>query len=196
VLALSINCAPAVAPTQIAAIAKTESGFQTLAIHDNTTGQSYQPSDKNSGVTLAQTLLARGHSIDVGMMQINSANFGWLDLTLEDAFEPCPSIKAGAAVLTAISRYNTGDSRAGIANGYVKRVRTAEAKIKGIAPGEPTPQQSTKSGDRPPHDSNVFPDEEPPPEQGRTEQTESPEDKPPSADSSGDRMSLNSEALR
>jgi hypothetical protein len=93
------------------------------------------------------------------MMQINAANFGWLDLTLGDAFEPCPSIKAGAAVLTAISSYNTGNSSAGFSNGYVRRVRTAEAQIRGIAPGEPTPQQSTKSVDRPPHDPNVFPDE-------------------------------------
>jgi type IV secretion system protein VirB1 len=187
VIALAISCAPDVAPAQIAAIAKTESAFQTLAIHDNTARQSYQPPDKNSAITLAKNLLEAGHSLDVGIMQINTANFRWLALTLDDAFEPCPSIKAGASVLTAVSRYNTGDSRAGFANGYVKRVLAAAADIRGTAAAETALIPSAKAAPTVPHDWDVFP-EEPQPEQGQVEQMNSPEDTPPSATSSDDHI--------
>jgi hypothetical protein len=57
--------------------------------------------------------------------QINQQNFGWLGLAAGHAFEPCRSLAAGAAVLTAFSRYNTGSPRAGFDNGYVARVLAA-----------------------------------------------------------------------
>lgn len=185
VLALAISCAPEVAPAQLAAIAKTESGFQTLAIHDNTTRQSYQPPDKNSAMSMAKTLLAAGHSLDVGIMQINSANFRWLALTLDDAFEPCPSIKAGASVLTAVSRYNTGGSSAGFSNGYVRRVLAAAADIRGTEAPVSGPIPSAKPIATMPHDWDVFP-EDPEPEQGRVDQNHATEDTPPSVSSSDD----------
>lgn len=56
-------------------------------------------------------------------MQINSANFGWLGLTMMDALDPCRSIAAGAEVLTAYSRYNTGSPTRGIKNGYAASVQ-------------------------------------------------------------------------
>jgi type IV secretion system protein VirB1 len=133
-LVIAASCAPGVAPETVAAIARTESAFNTLIIHDNTTKQSHHPGDKASAVTLAQDLLMAGHSVDLGLMQINAANLNWLGLPIDDAFEPCPSIKAGATVLTAYSRYNTGDPAKGFGNGYVRRVRAAEAENKGEKP--------------------------------------------------------------
>jgi type IV secretion system protein VirB1 len=80
-------------------------------------------------------------------MQINSANFDMLGLTLEAAFDPCKSVAAGAAILAgdyaggdthagqqsalrvAISRYNTGDAQRGFSNGYVHKVEMAAGHI-------------------------------------------------------------------
>lgn len=120
------SCAPNVAGKDLAAIAQIESSLNPLAIHDNTSRKSYAPPDKTVAIEFAQQLLRAGHSIDVGLMQVNSANFGWLGLTLADAFDGCSSLRAGAQVLTAFSRYNTGSSTRGFSNGYVARVLAAK----------------------------------------------------------------------
>jgi type IV secretion system protein VirB1 len=96
---LAVVCAPNVSPATLAAIAKTESGFETQAIHRNANG-----------------------TIDYGLLQINSANFTWLGVTAESVMDACTNIRAGAAVLTAVSRYNTGDPQRGFTNGYVRKV--------------------------------------------------------------------------
>lgn len=153
--ALALSCAPDVAPETLAAIARTESSFETLAIHDNNDRKSYRPGGKTEAVDLARQLLAAGHSLDLGIMQVNTANFGWVELTLEDAFEPCASIRAGATVLIQISRYNTGSPRAGFANGYVRRVLDSRQLIaKGGASAD-----SPKAPPEVKHDWDVFPDE-------------------------------------
>ena len=144
----------------MAAVAQTESQLDPLAIGDNTAHRSYRPQTKAEAVAVAQRLMAERHDLDVGLMQINQRNFGWLRLTLEDAFDPCRSIVAGATVLTAFSRYNTGTPTAGFANGYVARVVSA-------ASGVELPRAQTKSTpntEDPPQGSgvnawNVFPDE-------------------------------------
>ena len=105
------------------------------------------PATRDIAVQIASKLLEAGHSVDIGIMQINSANFGRLGLTLEAAFDPCKSVAAGAAVLAggytggathegqqsalrvALSKYNTGDAQRGFANGYVHKVELAAGRI-------------------------------------------------------------------
>ena len=41
---LALSCAPEAAPGTLAAVAAAESGFDPLAIYDNTTGESWRPS--------------------------------------------------------------------------------------------------------------------------------------------------------
>jgi type IV secretion system protein VirB1 len=133
----------------LASIARTESGFEPLSIHDNTTGTSGAPATRDIAIHNASRLLEAGHSVDIGIMQINSANFARLGLTLEAAFDPCQSVAAGATVLAggytggdthegqqaalrvALSEYNTGDAQRGFANGYVHKVELA---ARGIVP--------------------------------------------------------------
>ena len=79
-------------------------------------------------------------------MQINSRNFEWLGLSLQDAFDPCASVRAGATVLTQLSRYNTGSPRAGFSNGYVARVLASKGAAPPIAAAPPPP----------PHDPDVW----------------------------------------
>ena len=104
---------------------------------DNTTHFSYRPRDKAEAVSVARNLIAEGHDFDLGLMQINRGNFAWLGLTVEAAFDPCRSIAAGAAVLTQISRYNTGSPTTGFRNGYVARVLAAAQKVKGAPEEQP-----------------------------------------------------------
>jgi type IV secretion system protein VirB1 len=145
---LALRCGPSVAPSTLASVARTESAFEALAINDNTTGTSGVPATPEIAVQLASKLLEAGHSVDVGIMQINSGNFQKLGLTLEAAFDPCKSIAAAATVLTgnfsgggdshegqqaalrvAISKYNTGDAQRGFDNGYVHKVELAARHI-------------------------------------------------------------------
>jgi type IV secretion system protein VirB1 len=124
-LHIAVVCAPQIAPATLAAIARTESRLDPYAVHDNATGRSYWPRDKAEAVAIATPLLAAGHSIDVGLMGINAGNWRWLGLTIETVFDPCPNIRAGATVLTAFSRYNTGSPTRGLRNGYVASVIAA-----------------------------------------------------------------------
>ena len=89
VTTLAVTCAPQVAPATLAAIAQTESGLDPFAVGDNTAHRSYHPAAKPEAVALAAQLAAEGHDLDLGLMQINQRNFGWLGLAADDAFEPC-----------------------------------------------------------------------------------------------------------
>jgi type IV secretion system protein VirB1 len=119
---LAASCAPDVAAQTLAGIARTESGLDPFAMLDNTTGRSYRPENQAEAVRIAAGLIAAEHSIDAGLMGINSSNWRWLGLSPETVFDPCQNIRAGATVLTAFSRYNTGSPTRGFRNGYVQKV--------------------------------------------------------------------------
>jgi type IV secretion system protein VirB1 len=144
---LATACAPQVAPQMLAAIAQVESQRDPLAIGDNTAHRAYHPADKAQAIALAQRLMAAGHDLDLGMMQINDRNLNWLGLSLDRAFDPCRSLRAGATVLTALSRYNTGSPTRGFRNGYVASVITAGRALPPVsvhraAPIAPVPPPS------------------------------------------------------
>ena len=72
---LAQECAPLVAPETMAAIVKTESQFQPLAIGINNKAQlTHQPKSKEEAIITATSLLAKGYNIDMGLGQVNSAN--------------------------------------------------------------------------------------------------------------------------
>jgi type IV secretion system protein VirB1 len=63
--------------------------------------------------------VGRGDSVDMGLVQINSKNLPALGLTVEQVFDPCTNMAAGAHILAtgyqkagslggALSIYNTG----------------------------------------------------------------------------------------
>lgn len=134
---LAAACAPGVAVDVLRAVAAKESGFDPLALHDNTRKITRMAVDAKAGAVLAQSWIAAGDSVDVGLMQINAPNLPRLGLTVAQALDPCLSLAAGAAVLRdayrqgatqaeqqaalliMLSRYNTGRSLAGLVNGYV-----------------------------------------------------------------------------
>ena len=143
-LQLAASCAPHVAPETLAAVARTESNFTELAIHDNATRRSFAPASRDEAIALATDAISvQRHSVDLGLMQINSANLPRLGMSVADAFDPCRSLAAADRVLVAgyalpanqdgqqealrqaLSRYNTGNPVRGVANGYVARVQAA-----------------------------------------------------------------------
>ncbi len=144
---LALRCGAIVAPSTLASVARTESAFQPLTINDNTTGTRGVPANQDIALRIASKLLAAGHSVDLGIMQINSANFAKVGLTTASAFDPCQSIAAAAMILShsyaggethaaqqaalrvALSRYNTGDAQRGFDNGYVHKVELAARRV-------------------------------------------------------------------
>ena len=175
--ALALRCGSTVAPATLASIAQTESRFQPLTINDNTTATAGVPATPEIAVEVATGLLRAGHSVDLGLMQINSANLAKLGLTPVQAFDPCRSIAAAASILTgdyaggdtheaqqnalreAISRYNTGDAEGGFENGYVHKVELAARQI---VPSLDVETPSVATGDaqstrRPPSETNAPP---------------------------------------
>jgi type IV secretion system protein VirB1 len=152
--ALAVRCAPGVSSQTLEAVALTESGLDPWALHDNSSGLSDHPASFKAALSEAESWLGQGHSVDLGLMQINSANLAALGMTVSSALDLCVSMAGGAAVLRAaygtggtsltpadqqvallmaLSRYNTGSPLRGILNGYARRVM-ATATSGGVQP--------------------------------------------------------------
>lgn len=133
-------CAPQVAPETVQHIIRVESSGNPLALNINGAKLPRKPADAADAAKIAHEFIGAGYSVDLGLMQVNSRNLAKLGYTVEDMFEPCKNIAAGAKVLTnfyagakerhgdgqtalraALSAYNTGSFTAGFSNGYVAR---------------------------------------------------------------------------
>lgn len=144
--ALIRHCAPAAAPSTMAAIVQVESGGDPFAIDDNTTRRSYYPHDRATAERLARRLLNAGHLLDLGIAQIDSMNFAGFGVNAQTIFDPCTNLSVGARILSgdyafaarrygdgqvalrhAIGMYNTGRLNAGAR--YIARV-VAAAEIR------------------------------------------------------------------
>lgn len=151
-LALVVACAPNVAPSTIQAIIRVESNGNPLALNVNTRGGVGYPLNRKikstrEAVSAAKKAISAGHTVDMGYMQVNSANLEWLGYTVEDMIaDPCKNLAAGAKVLStfyatalkkygseqialraALSAYNTGNFTRGFSNGYVQKYVPAVA---------------------------------------------------------------------
>jgi type IV secretion system protein VirB1 len=165
-LALAAACAPSVAPVTMVAVIRQESGGNPFRIGVNQgPALGHQPGSRDEAVAAAETLLAGGANLDLGLAQVNSANLQWLGLSLPAAFEPCANLRAAATVLTlcyeralrdhppgqpalqaALSCYNTNSLSQGFANGYVQRVVSGSAAIvPAIDPSYPVPPAPAQS---------------------------------------------------
>jgi type IV secretion system protein VirB1 len=145
--------APSVNVGTLLAFAWFESKLRPWAIHDNTTRLSEFLTSRAEAVARAATLLNLNHDLDLGLCQVNSANFARTGLTVTTAFDPGRSMRAGASILVAAyqrclhgnehadrteqqaalrcaaSVYNTGREQAGILNGYQSGVWRAAEQI-------------------------------------------------------------------
>ena len=131
--AIPYQCAPQVAASTLAAIVRVESRGNPLAIHDNTTGRSYTPASRFEARALLSSLLRVGHSVDAGLMQVNSANFKFFRLSANTVFNPCANVNAGGNIL---SRAWLSARRAGM-RGQVALWHAVQAYNSGSLAGAP-----------------------------------------------------------
>ena len=169
-LDMMMACAPNVAPATIEKVIQVESGGNPLALNVNAKWVIERDEKGNpimvtvadgqielkrrkvvfkspitiktvqDAVTVAYMAIDAGHTVDMGYMQVNSTNLKSLGYTVEDMFDSCKNLDAGARILTAfysnalpkypneqaalraaLSAYNTGDFNKGFLNGYLAR---------------------------------------------------------------------------
>ena len=168
ITALARACAPEIATEAVVPLVITESGGDPLQINVNK-GPRVRVRSVADGAALVRRYVAAGYTVDVGLAQINSANFARLGVTIEQAFQPCANLRLASIVLqhgyglasrhydgldaisATYSLYNTGTLTRGFRNGYVGRVWTAAATLGSVVAPPPTPVAATtvSQGSRP-----------------------------------------------
>jgi type IV secretion system protein VirB1 len=145
--ALMHACAPSIGPRTLAAVISYESGGRPDAIGDNSTRRAYFPTDRATAENLASRLIALGHDLDLGLMQVNARNLTRFHISVRAAFDPCTNLAAGARILSedyaraarrfgrgqgalyhALSAYNTGGFWAG--SGYAHGVYSTARQLR------------------------------------------------------------------
>lgn len=156
-LALAPRCADGVHPDTLAPVIQTESRFALYSVGINRDGRSIGSrrfTSKSEAVAAVDRLLAAGvTNLDLGPAQISwkAGHLQRRGFSPADAFEPCSALRIANDVLTdcwtrapareeqarideALSCYNTGGFRRGLAvsaggNGYAGHVRAAAQHI-------------------------------------------------------------------
>jgi type IV secretion system protein VirB1 len=151
------SCATNVPVSTLEAIARTESSFHPYALSINRPHQlarrqgwnrgtitlQRQPASLEEAIAWTKWLFAHDITVSIGLLQVNSEHAQALHLTVEQLFEPCTNLRAGAALLaatytavaraqgeglpaldTALSYYNSGKAGIGLHNGYVSQVKS------------------------------------------------------------------------
>ena len=159
---LAKQCLPDAPLSTLRAIARVESAYNPLAISINYPDRTSavlaldegsveltrQPATVREAIQWTKWFYARGLSVSIGLMQINTEHLPALGLSLEQAFDPCVNLRVGwtilndkyraaAAVLgkgqlalhAAISAYNSGSPTKGFNNGYVEKVLAAKPTV-------------------------------------------------------------------
>ncbi|MGK6315614.1 type IV secretion system protein VirB1 [Neorhizobium sp. DT-125] len=140
---LAHTCAPTIEVTTLAGIASIESELSPWAIRINTGYPlAKQPGSKAEAIEVASSMIAEGHSLDLGLAGVNSSQISRLGLTLSDAFDACSNLRGAATLLEGYYRiavsggatqsaasatmlrsyYGQGDASVGEMVGYDRRV--------------------------------------------------------------------------
>ena len=93
------RCAPEVSPVTMAALVSQESGGAPYALDDDSTHIVYHPVSYVGAARLAAELIGAGHSVDLGLAQVNSGWLPALHLTAAEILEPCENLRAGSLIL-------------------------------------------------------------------------------------------------
>ena len=158
IAALQSRCLPAVPLTTLSAIIRVESGGNPNAMQidfpralltqwhlpEGTLRLKRQPATQREALEWLDYFERHGIFVDLGLMQVSTAEAQRRGLPVESLLDPCFNLRAGWQILDsayqlevkaygpgqealrhAISRYNTGDTRRGIDNGYLGRVIAA-----------------------------------------------------------------------
>jgi len=146
-----------------------ESKGNPIALNVNGATLSRQPRDAADAATLARQYIEAGYTVDLGLMQVNSANLPKLGYTVEDMFDTCKNLRAGSTVLTdfytlararypdeqsalqaALSAYNTGSFTRGFSNGYVARYFGGQSGSGAVVLARTAPNTTVEASFAPP----------------------------------------------
>ena len=175
---LAQQCAPEIATEAVVPLVFTESGGDDLSININK-GPRVRAASIAEGAALVRRYLAAGYTVDVGLAQVNSANFARLGVTVEQVFDPCTNLRLASSILRAgyalaiqhysgldaisatYSLYNTGTLTRGFRNGYVGRVWSTASGMGTIQtppplPGSPPAAVPTASPAKPAVDNDSW----------------------------------------
>jgi len=157
---LAQRCAPEIATEAVVPLVMTESGGDALRINVNR-GPRVQATTIAEGAALVRRYMAAGYTVDVGLAQVNSANFARLGASIEQVFDPCTNLRLASRVLqdsyalasrsyggldavsATYSLYNTGSLTRGLRNGYVRRVWANAIAAGAVTPSPPLPVAPT-----------------------------------------------------
>lgn len=150
---LAARCAPTVATTTLRAIATVESGLNPYAIGLVGGALQRQPATLLEGLATATALQRTNARFSAGLVQIYVGNWPAHGLTAQTVFEPCPNLRAAAAILgdcyqrattasdhpqqalrKAISCYYSNNFTTGFAHGYVHQVVATAMRYGAQAP--------------------------------------------------------------
>lgn len=164
---LLAQCAPDVHWSTMSAIVNVESAGRAFALADagplsvpyskrKNMVRSYFPSTLPEAAQLARDLIANGHTVSLGLAQVNDRNLDRYGLTIEQVLDPCTNLATGAKILTAfynkaaeqfgegaralqaaISAYNSGSFERGVTNGYVRQVYAAAGVVPALSIDRP-----------------------------------------------------------
>ena len=95
---LAQRCAPEIATEAVVPLVMTESGGDALRINVNK-GPRVQATTIAEGAALVRRYMAAGYTVDVGLAQVNSANFARLGASIEQVFDPCTNLRLASRVL-------------------------------------------------------------------------------------------------
>jgi type IV secretion system protein VirB1 len=156
--ALQSRCLPTVPLNTLNAIILVESGGNPNAmqidfprallkrwhLQEGTLRLERQPATEREALEWLKYFERRNISVDLGLMQVSTAEAHRRGLPPESLLDPCFNLRAGWQILDsayqletktygpgqealqhAISRYNTGDTQRGIDNGYLARIMAA-----------------------------------------------------------------------
>ena len=171
IIVLAQQCAPEIATEAVVPLVMTESGGDDLSININK-GPRVRAASIADGAALVRRYMAAGYTVDVGLAQVNSANFARFGVTVEQAFDPCTNLRLASSMLRAgyglaiqhytgldaisatYSLYNTGTLTRGFRNGYVGRVWSAASgmgtiQTRPLVPGSASAPVATPTPARP-----------------------------------------------
>ena len=116
---------------------------------------SRQPTDQREALDWLAYFQSYDIFVDLGLMQVSTAEARRRGISPASLLEPCTNLQVGWQILEddyrieqrtygpgqealqhALSRYNTGDTQQGIANGYLGRVLAAIRRLTGQPPTE------------------------------------------------------------
>lgn len=178
---LIARCAPTVHPETMSAVISAESRGHQYAIADagpvrlpwaqrKFMVRSFYLESLDASVAKATELIAAGHTVSLGLAQVNDRNLARYGLTVRDVFDPCTNVAVGGKILTdfykkavgkfganqkalhaAISAYNSGDWVRGANDGYVGMVYRQVGRPLAIRSGSgvPTGQAALPRGPMP-----------------------------------------------